>query len=1065
MATQQEVIKKFMAALDTTDKKGEAALDEAIKNCSTFNSFKELKTALIRDCKAAGADNFLKTYCGIDYSTDDTGAITGSDAGGSKSKTETDVVPENGNLDMSFTGDSFVVDGLTVELGDGKTFDDLNTTEKFIWQGLKTWWVKGALDLIAESYGDNFSFTSNSSATVNKIAVSFYTENGGALAITINSYNTSTGKTTALTVKPNLYYYSGLENDTAKAYAEFSNTIAHEFTHAIMYANILSEPVMHSLPGFVKEGLAELTIGAEKFRSYSIKDLAANPSKFESEFDVTKTGTGEDFMYAGGFIFFRYLARQAGDLTITNTTDSVVQTFRGNDDISSYVDNGSINSGDGNDYIATNDSNTKNITVSSGAGNDFLNNWSFQASIETADGDDTVYNSSLASNAYISTGAGNDSINNLANNVTLISGSGDDSVFNRGENVTINTGEGNDSIFNDSAEKVLFEYKAGDGNDTINGINSKDTISISGSDYYTTLASGNNIEINPVSGGSILLVDASDKNFKVVGSSLLNIVENSNSNTVISVVKNTSSIRSYGNNVTIKGGSGIDSVWNYGDNVSVHCNYENDLVDNRGNKVTVLGGAGNDTLRNDPLRYGAYTGSISVKIDGGNGDDELYSFGNKVTLIGGKGNDTIGNYSEGYVDGELVFEGGKNVSINGGSGNDLINSYGIKSTVDGGTGDDTITNGGDTVKVIGGKGEDSIDNSGDNVKIDGGDDSDTIKSSGVETSIVGGSGSDSISNSGTNATISGGSGNDKIINNAKNVTISGGTGNDNISLSSDAINNTIKYSSGDGNDKIIGFNATSTLKIGNGKSTYSSEIFDKENVVVTVGKGKITLVGAATLSDINILGKKKGYTSFVITNNSSSPVTVDSSFKIVNASKRTKATKITGNALANSISGGSKSDSIYGGNGNDSIFGNSGNDRLFGESGGDVLNGGSGKDKLSGGSGNDKLFGGSGDDSLSGGKGNDTLWGGTGNDSLWGDAGADKFIYSKGDGNDIIFGFDKYDTLTFDNIEFTASYSKKNKTVTFTTDNGSVTLKDFTAKTFHVNSDTYKISGSKFKKQ
>ena len=88
MATQQEVMKKFMASLDKTSKKGEKALDEAIKTCSPFNSFKELKAAIIRDCKnAKSADDFLKTYCGIDYDTEDNGAITGSDSGGSTSKT------------------------------------------------------------------------------------------------------------------------------------------------------------------------------------------------------------------------------------------------------------------------------------------------------------------------------------------------------------------------------------------------------------------------------------------------------------------------------------------------------------------------------------------------------------------------------------------------------------------------------------------------------------------------------------------------------------------------------------------------------------------------------------------------------------------------------------------------------------------------------------------------------------------------------------------------------------------------------------------------------------------
>ena len=85
---------------------------------------------------------------------------------------------------------------------------------------------------------------------------------------------------------------------------------------------------------------------------------------------------------------------------------------------------------------------------------------------------------------------------------------------------------------------------------------------------------------------------------------------------------------------------------------------------------------------------------------------------------------------------------------------------------------------------------------------------------------------------------------------------------------------------------------------------------------------------------------------------------------------------------------------------------------------------------------------------------------------MWGNAGADTFIYAKGDGKDIIYGFDNDDTLTLDNIEFTsASYNKKNRVITLKLNDGSITLKDFTATTFHVNDDTYKISGSKFVKK
>ncbi|MBR6711517.1 MAG: hypothetical protein IKI76_00800 [Selenomonadaceae bacterium] len=111
------------------------------------------------------------------------------------------------------------------------------------------------------------------------------------------------------------------------------------------------------------------------------------------------------------------------------------------------------------------------------------------------------------------------------------------------------------------------------------------------------------------------------------------------------------------------------------------------------------------------------------------------------------------------------------------------------------------------------------------------------------------------------------------------------------------------------------------------------------------------------------------------------------------------------------------------------------------------------------------MYGGSGNDCIKGSTGNDSLWGGTGNDTLWGDAGSDKFYYAKGDGKDIIYGFEDGDTLTIDNLSFTSSYSKSKGTVTLTFDSGSITFKEFTATTFHIDKDTYAISGSKLKKQ
>lgn len=78
---------------------------------------------------------------------------------------------------------------------------------------------------------------------------------------------------------------------------------------------------------------------------------------------------------------------------------------------------------------------------------------------------------------------------------------------------------------------------------------------------------------------------------------------------------------------------------------------------------------------------------------------------------------------------------------------------------------------------------------------------------------------------------------------------------------------------------------------------------------------------------------------------------------------------------------------------------------IDGGEGDDVLVGGGQREVMIGGLGDDQLDGGAGDDDLSGGDGSDRLYGGKGADQLNGGAGNDSFIFSKGDGNDVITGF------------------------------------------------------------
>ncbi len=134
---------------------------------------------------------------------------------------------------------------------------------------------------------------------------------------------------------------------------------------------------------------------------------------------------------------------------------------------------------------------------------------------------------------------------------------------------------------------------------------------------------------------------------------------------------------------------------------------------------------------------------------------------------------------------------------------------------------------------------------------------------------------------------------------------------------------------------------------------------------------------------------------------------------------------------------------------NDTHYGAGGNDSILGDKGKDILYGGAGDDTLNGGKGNDTLYGGA---------GNDNLWGGKGNDTLYGDDGADKFIYSTGDGSDVICGFSDDDTLTLNAVIKSSSLNSKGDAITLKVTGGSIKFQDFTATTFNINNDTYQLS-------
>ena len=698
-----------------------------------------------------------------------------------------------------------------------------------------------------------------------------------------------------------------------------------------------------------------------------------------------------------------------GNDTINNEKDthSTILGGDGDDFINSkttgdyYIGN-LIDGGEGNDTI---NNIGKNATIYSGLGDDSIYNSSDSVTIDGGDGSDTIENSD--SSVTINGGKGDDYIsnNNDGDNVTIDGGVGNDYIYSGGSNVTITGGAGSDSIFNNCYEydgsihyspdslgygkNLLIKYSSGDGNDIIYGFKADSTLQIGdGSGTYSTTKSDSDIIITVGDGKITLVGSASLSSLKidgievnpkdVRGTAIADSIINSIEGATIQAFDGDNKITNIGMNVSIIAGTGKDYIINSADNVTISSGSGNDSIENATNRnrdaknVSILSGAGNDFIKNK-------ANGLNSRIFSGADDDKVVNYGLSSTIDGGSGNDELCNYS-------------KSVSINGGVGNDSIYNSGSYSTLKGEAGNDSIRNDfGKNILVDSGSGNDTVNNlSGESATIDGGEGDDYIYNSGLSVSIDGGEGNDYI----------------YIYTNALKNTINAGKGNDTVENScTDGV--LFQYISGDGYDSIKGFTAKDTLSISG--SNYSTQK-SGDDVFVKVGEASITLESAGKLSKLNIVGNSTALTLLTVTNSTSSPVTIGSAIKAVDASTRTKAVKITGNSLTNTISGGSKNDSIYGGAGDDSVVGNAGNDKLYGEDGAD------------------------------------TLWGGKGNDTLTGGNGSDIFIYNAG--KDVITDYATGDKISLSTAISKASISGSD--VIFTIGKGSLIVKDGTDKNITV---------------
>ncbi|MBQ7477697.1 MAG: hypothetical protein IJT01_02185 [Selenomonadaceae bacterium] len=256
------------------------------------------------------------------------------DAGWFLEKTAESVVPEWGPTSSWGlpTSNSTTIQGLTinwVNANQTTPLASLTAEEQMIVKGLNSEWMSSCLKLIQDSFGMNFE---ESGTSVKSIDLQFHSSTRGASNPALSSSTLAAvgsssvgGVTNALTLIVNMDYYDNiLANDvngatTSAGAGYLDRTLAHEFTHAVMAANVNN---FSNLPLYIKEGMAELVHGIDDERINTIKRLTQSGSystmeNLLTDYSVTNstqyTGNGTD-PYGGGYILLRYLAKQGSTM-------------------------------------------------------------------------------------------------------------------------------------------------------------------------------------------------------------------------------------------------------------------------------------------------------------------------------------------------------------------------------------------------------------------------------------------------------------------------------------------------------------------------------------------------------------------------------------------------------------------------------------------------------------------------------------------------------------------------------------------------------------------------------
>lgn len=236
-----------------------------------------------------------------------------------------------------------------------------------------------------------------------------------------------------------------------------------------------------------------------------------------------------------------------------------------------------------------------------------------------------------------------------------------------------------------------------------------------------------------------------------------------------------------------------------------------------------------------------------------------------ATIKGAKAEITAATVESG---GTFILSGNElntKVSVLGGGGE---NGYAFSfsdynnATIVGSAKEDTLSSNGTGLYFSPGKGNDVVTSSGENSTVLAGDGNDNVTASGANAVIDLGKGDDVVTVSGDESSISGGAGKDTIIvgvdGSGTGISVNAGAGDDSINASESAGGNVFIFAKDQGSDTITGFQANDAIQTTSGTPVIT---LDGSDAVITLGKDKITVEGAADLTTFIVNGKEVSLTS------------------------------------------------------------------------------------------------------------------------------------------------------------------------------------------------------------